>query len=313
MLDLFHAILQRAEAEPPLFFANETETRQNGVVNRLAAVGILSPASPARSAECPGCREHVRPTQSITDAASKVRIFVTCPECGPSTISPDRLRRWSVEFDPLLDAAFSDTGLSGRRDEIVQRRLWRLGRAEWAGKRCSVFFGRQFHKQDVPRLLRDAHVPASAVVFSLLTVPHGMTNGSSYPVVIPLAKAVYWEKGGIRFDHAYVQDQLAGSSTHFPTTIKKPPPKRASRSANIDKLTKEMIAHIRSARDYAISTRDARGIPELLPRPSQRQLAKRLEISESDVSRCLKDPTARELRLLWDLAADVDRILSFRR
>jgi len=72
-----------------------------------------------------------------------------------------------------------------------------------------------------------------------------------------------------------------------------------------------MIEHLRTARDYALETRERTGTPELLPRPSQKQLATRLGISESNVSRCQHDKSARELALLWEWAADLDRVLAY--
>jgi hypothetical protein len=48
-----------------------------------------------------------------------------------------------------------------------------------------------------------------------------------------------------------------------------------------------------------------------LERPSQKDLASLCELTETDVSRCLKDPEARLLRLLWETASDLDRILAW--
>lgn len=57
--------------------------------------------------------------------------------------------------------------------------------------------------------------------------------------------------------------------------------------------------------------RDTLGTPELLPRPSQQDLAKRAGLTETDVSRCLKDPAARELRLQWETALELDKVLGW--
>lgn len=87
-------------------------------------------------------------------------------------------------------------------------------------------------------------------------------------------------------------------------------PKRGSRTALIEALTRELEVHLRGARDYALSMQERTGTPQLLPRPKMELLARKLGVHKSTVSRCFEDATARELRFLWDLAADLDRILS---
>jgi len=89
----------------------------------------------------------------------------------------------------------------------------------------------------------------------------------------------------------------------------RPPLKRGSRAGNIERLTDAMIAHLQAAKDHAFSTRDATGIPQLLPRPQQKELAALTSLSRSTVNRCLKDPRARELALYWKTALDLDSIL----
>jgi hypothetical protein len=79
--------------------------------------------------------------------------------------------------------------------------------------------------------------------------------------------------------------------------------------ALVEALRKEMEEHLRSARDYALATLDRTGTPELLPRPTMEFLARRLRVNKSTVSRCFDDAAARELKLLWVVAADVDRLL----
>ena len=87
--------------------------------------------------------------------------------------------------------------------------------------------------------------------------------------------------------------------------------KRADRAANIEALKKELIAHIQAARDHAQAAVDFGREPELLPRPSQRELAERIGITESAASRCFHDPAATELNLLWKTAEDLDSVLRF--
>lgn len=87
--------------------------------------------------------------------------------------------------------------------------------------------------------------------------------------------------------------------------------KRADRATNIELLKRELIDYFRAARDHAQAAEDFGRPPELLPRPSRRELAERIGIAESAVSRCFSDPAATELNLLWERANDLEAVLRF--
>jgi hypothetical protein len=94
---------------------------------------------------------------------------------------------------------------------------------------------------------------------------------------------------------------------------KKPAPMRGTRAANIEKLEKELEKHLLAARDHAHSLRDRDLDPVLLPRPLQKELAQRTGLTAPDVSRCLQDPRAKLLRILWDTAQSLDDVMRFKR
>ena len=79
--------------------------------------------------------------------------------------------------------------------------------------------------------------------------------------------------------------------------------KRSGRVAKIELLVKELKQHLRSASDHASNT------GELLPRPTQEMMAGLTGLNKFDVSRCLKDNSANELRLLWQTADDLEAVL----
>jgi hypothetical protein len=90
-------------------------------------------------------------------------------------------------------------------------------------------------------------------------------------------------------------------------------PRRGTRAANIEKLEKELEKHLLAARDHAHSLRDRGSEPVLLPRPSQKELARRTGLSETDVSRCLNDKRATVLKILWDTADSLEAVMSYKR
>jgi hypothetical protein len=89
-------------------------------------------------------------------------------------------------------------------------------------------------------------------------------------------------------------------------------PRRGTRAVNIEKLEKEMERHLLAARDHARSLQDCGRNPVLLPRPSQKDLARRTGLTESDVSRCLNDKRAAMLKILWDTADSLDAVMAHR-
>lgn len=91
----------------------------------------------------------------------------------------------------------------------------------------------------------------------------------------------------------------------------KPPPRRGTRAANIEKLEKELEKHLLAARDHAHSCRERE--PALLPRPTQKDLARWTGLTQSDVSRCLNDPRAKVLKILWDTANSLEAVMKYNR
>lgn len=90
-----------------------------------------------------------------------------------------------------------------------------------------------------------------------------------------------------------------------------PTKKRASRATGIETLKLELIEHIKAAKDHAHVALEMDREPELLPRPSMADLGRRAGLPRHGVSRCFADPAAQELRLLWQMAGDLDSILRY--
>jgi hypothetical protein len=128
-------------------------------------------------------------------------------------------------------------------------------------------------------------------------------------VIIPLDSVLAHQGGELTLDRNEIEARLQTVKPAPAHAVRLRPRKRASRTALVELLRHEIEEHLRSARDYAHATYDRTGTPLLLPRPSMEQLAKRLRVNKSTISRCLRDRAAGPLRTLWDLAADLDRLL----
>ena len=85
--------------------------------------------------------------------------------------------------------------------------------------------------------------------------------------------------------------------------------KRAQRAANTERLKVELVEHIKAAADHVRAAVAAGREPKLLPRPRKVDLGRRLGLASWVVSRCFSDPLAHELRMLWEMAGNLDAIL----
>jgi hypothetical protein len=147
----------------------------------------------------------------------------------------------------------------------------------------------------------------------------GTRKSGRIPQSPPVAEMLPWNNP--TYDRApawQYENRTTGSGGSDTATALLPPRqkerhvrKRAERAANIESLKKELIAHIRAARDHAQAAVDFGREPELLPRPSQRELGERVGITKSAVCRCLSDPSATELNLLWKTADDLETVMRF--
>jgi hypothetical protein len=246
----------------------------------------------------------------IADQSGAMHGFINCPDCGLAKVSPKQLERWEIDTPMLLAAVFSDTVLSIQ--QRVSNHLWQVGKAMWAGRSREVWFVRAFRRgqtNDVSSMLRTR---LKAIVFAPTVAGAERWAEAAGNLVIPLEAAISLDAGLIRLDTEFVEGRILDAGWGAEATPQRPPKKRADRAANIESLGKALIEHLRSARDYAFATKEQSGQPQLLPRPTQKALGLEVGLTETDVSRCLKDPEARELRLYWNVAVDLDRIMTWK-
>lgn len=115
------------------------------------------------------------------------------------------------------------------------------------------------------------------------------------------------QRGGI---NPAKNTQLSDSSRRRSTLIHK---KRGPRAITMDALQRALIQHIRAAQDKLWADH-ALGRPlELLPRPTKQQLAAEIGVHKSSVTRAFNDENAYLLRSLWNLAADLGRVMDYGR
>lgn len=313
MSEVLRSLLRLADADSrPGVDCDYVERRwPEGEVERCVATGLLRPGPPAQCLVCPECGEIERVVFIEGGATEESLAYLPCGEGGPIPIPCARLKTWQMSFPQFLDAAFAGVRLAGGREESVRDRVWRLGKSTWAGAGWNVYFARGLHCRDARRLLRAAQFPPRSVIFVPDSLPDDEAREGVTAVFVPLHAVLTWQGTALQFDQEFIEGQLRPSLDGAKSRpAKRPRPKRAERTATIDVLTKHMMEHVKAARDHAQSSLDFHGEPRLLPRPQQQELARLVGVSEAGVSRCFRDPAARELRYLWELADDLDRLLN---
>ncbi len=97
------------------------------------------------------------------------------------------------------------------------------------------------------------------------------------------------------------------------TEEKKTRRKRSERLAKIEKLQSALILYIRSMNDLIREHEKEGTFCDLPKRPTQRQLARRLGMTQSDISNCLRDQQGgTTVRLLWNRMTSIEGIVSLR-
>ena len=304
-------IWARLDTEPPVFFGDRPDPEFEGSRDRLVGAGFLRETAPAAIALCTACGGgHVRAVSWVEEPGTGARhAYLPCPNCGLVRVEPARLRRWAVDAHALLTAVFGAARGRAAVSELVPNRLWYLGTATWLGRSRQAYFTRSAHVHARPAVRAALDPHPRAVLFHPTEHARRAWGATTPNPSIALESVVALDPDGVRFDTALVDAHLADAGCAEPKP--KAPIKRGPFAAKIETLVRELRAHVRAARDHAFSLRDLGRPPALLPRPTQKMLAASCGLSETDVSRCLNDPDAVLLQLLWETAADLDRVLSW--
>lgn len=265
--------------------------------------GVLAPADVALRLICTECNELAgADVVWVGD-----RAILPCVHCGPLQIDPARLSCWRISIPVLVDQIRQAMGLKGTVIELVQGHLWRLGNMHWSGIVWPVICGRGLSSVVAAGWLDDVRTTPQTIFVSLSGLPSRELSGRCAGATLALDELAADRDGVLNIDLAELQLCLPKPASF--SRRKGKSPKRAIRVAHIENLIRELIEHVRSAREYAINSQERTGTPLLLPRPTCEELAARLKVDKSTVSRCLADASAHELRLVWELAVDLDRIL----
>lgn len=288
---LLKKLLNRTAQEEPLFCADERPVIPGDLLQQQ---GYLMPDGIADAVCCIG--GHFADIVWM-DTKHRGNIpFATCAECGIYEIEPQMLRRWKLRLEVLLERLAEKLELKGGVQTHFPKLLWRLGRK----KAQDYFYVRRYLFSD-RRVLRDelARMPKAILITGTDEMLEEIRFDHNHISFALECVAEFDEQCELAMNFDALNDILGELPQE--KTSPQSAPRRGSREAKIKKLTQELERHIKDANDLAKVTGD-QGRLEFLPCPTLEELAKRTKMNKMDVSRCLKDPNAKYLQLLWEKA-----------
>ena len=230
-----------------------------------------------------------------TDGTS--RPLVRCEGCGLYGIEPPKLATWTIVTPLLIQRIGEAMGFQQPFTEDVKGLVWSFGRKmrrEFYYARCVGF--------EKKAVVKSFFIPLPTAV---LIVP---TDAAKEIVREILPDNLCFSAESIAsFDEEYrlsvAMSQIETELEPITESRTKTAARRGNRATNIEKLVAEMKEHYRTSRDHYYAVGD------ILPRPTQAELAKRIGTRQDDVSRCLNDSSAVLLQTLWNNAEDIRAIL----
>ena len=312
--DLLLPILKRLESEPSLFCAEEVRSCFGPVITTLESRKLLRRAKSATSLVCVDCGGHACQVAFVkNEKTGQQHGYISCPECGVTQIDKEHLKRWQVSTVRLLECVIDGAGIQGAIDEVTPGLVWRLGKARWNGHSREVYFVRRCRGNDASKIgVELSHRPKTIVLTTTEATARKLCKTLNNLIISLDCVASFNGDHSILVDTNHIEGRIAEKGLDGQSRAKRPVKRRASRTADIDALQRELIAHIKAARDHAVAARDRGDEAKLLPRPSREELGRCAGVKPHSVTRCFTDRQAHQLRFLWDIAADPEQILCYR-
>ncbi len=305
MSSWLHRALLRSEYSDEVLFARPDIDADEKCWEAILATGFLAEAMPVRQEWCRHCGDELSEV-AVVSIGENTKLYLNCPDCGMAAIDETALRRWRFCFDRLQPILRDRLALAGSVQELVPRRVWQLGRKSFRGSTYTYLLARGLGRGDALDLITTLKLPLRAVTLVPAKLPSRAVVERLPSPVISLIDVLRWQGDAVHCAPTVIDEQLP---TEPPASPSPRPRKRAERAAAIEALRRQLTEHLRAARDHAQASLDLKGDAVLLPRPTQKDLAKLTGIKAVTVSRCLQDPETRELRILWEMADNLDSIL----
>ncbi len=227
MSDALPRVLQRAEIPGAVFTGDEFLRWPDPLRAHLLESGLLRSAVNAASVACDACgQDHIEEVQYIVSpAGSAARAYIPCPENLRIHVDPQRLLQWDVDLAALARAVATALSSSGAVTELVQGRLWRLGRSAFGSRTRDVFLARGASWSDGTDALSE--VPRSPALPPLVLVT-GTVPKHSPPVdepmhIVPLTDVARLNGARLTVDRDAITTTLSAGSVGAAETVNASP------------------------------------------------------------------------------------------
>jgi hypothetical protein len=153
MVDPLEFLLPIVESRQSTIGNDEVSRWPAGVLDTLTALGILVEAEHATSIRCPECGDHWEELIARDGPGDSTQFFIRCPEVLRIEVTQQHRRQWRPDLPALVRMLASSLNLTGKPQEIVPARLWRLGRLTWNKESRDVLFvrGLRWPDAELPR------------------------------------------------------------------------------------------------------------------------------------------------------------------
>lgn len=254
-------------------------------IQGLLEAGLIRPGEYERSYYCEDCFEFGEVTwHDLPDGGRRV---VNRCECSIYPLKPEQLRSWRVVTPVLIQKIGEAMEFKPPFTESLSQLVWSFGRKS---RREFYFVGNLTSEDDAA--VKGFLMPYPTAVLLAATDWTRQKLGNMLPNNLCFsleAMATLDESCRLHVDMAEIDAMLSPPEVE----VKRRRAKRGNRAANIEKVTAEMKEHCRMSKDHYYTH------GRLLPRPTQAELARRVGLRQNEVSRCISDPDATILQLLW--------------
>ncbi|GHT28697.1 hypothetical protein FACS18942_09330 [Planctomycetales bacterium] len=262
-------------------------------IQKLQEAGYLRPG---KFLEYYDCEEQTTGVirWKTSNKTGKRRAVCRC-RLGHCPMDADKIRTWEILVPTLIERIGAAMGFTLPFKQAIPD-IWLFGRK----MRRDFYYIRGYQNEDRPAIQAFFKKLPTAV----LMIPHDACYREELALLLPENRVFNVQQYcsmdyecQLTFDMKPITDDLVQTET----AEKKPQTRRLEK---IDRLTTVMKEHYSLAKEYYGSTDG-----QILRRPTQAELAKRIGTSQDVVSRCLNDEKAVVLRTLWNNAENVKAIL----
>jgi hypothetical protein len=305
--DRFIQFLRLVEGGGGLFDA-EAERVLGPVWGTARAAGFVRPTTPSPTAGCPECagaqvgRVHYLANR-VTGATTP---YMACPDCGLIDVPEAALRRSLVDEPAFVAAVGRALGTFPGAATQVGPTAWYLGRIPSFARSKVAYLVLRVRPKDQGGLNALLATRPKAVLFFPTPAAVAAWPSDMPEVRLPLTDYLTLIDDRLAFDG----DGLAALLRDDAGVRQKRVTGKGVRPKQIRELKRVLEDRARAARDHAYSARDRTGTPLLLPRLTREEFGALAGLSKTQTSHCFNHPDAEEVRLLYDLLADLDWVMS---